>query len=81
MADHGEIIAFLRRELRAIKPKLPRDWPTEAKYRADLHLDSLDLVELVARVEQRFGMLIVDEELSALTSLDATASFIRAKAQ
>jgi acyl carrier protein len=47
-ADPVALMAFLRDELRAIKPALPQEWPAAASYRRELNLDSLDLVELVA---------------------------------
>lgn len=59
-----------------MKPRLPAGWPAAAYYRDDLNLDSLDLVELVARVEQRYGFLIPDEDLQGLVSLDATADYL-----
>lgn len=72
------LLAFLRHELRVIKPALPVALPAEAHYRIDLDLDSLDLVELVARIEQRYGVLIPDADLPQFTSLDATEAYVSA---
>ena len=72
------LLAFLRSELRAIKPALPEALPAEAHYRIELDLDSLDLVELVARIEQRYGVLIPDADLPLFTSLDATVRYVSA---
>lgn len=79
MTDREAHIDFVRNELRSMKPQLPTAWPTAACYRADLNLDSLDLVELVARIEQRYGFLIPDEDLPDLVSLDATADYLMAR--
>jgi acyl carrier protein len=73
------LFAFLRSELRAIKPALPAELPAHAHYRIELDLDSLDLVELVARIEQRYGVLIPDADLPQFTSLDATVGYLSAR--
>ena len=69
-------LAFLREELRLIRPTLPATWADDAKFRSDLGLDSLDLVELVARAEQRFERYIGDEDLPSLVSLAAMADYL-----
>ncbi len=73
------LFVFLRSELRAIKPALPDTLPAGAHYRIELDLDSLDLVELVARIEQRYGVLIPDADLPQFTSLDATVTYLSAR--
>jgi acyl carrier protein len=78
-ADIDELITFLRDELRAIKPALPAELPASANYLGDLNLDSLDLVELVARIEQSYGVMIPDADLPALVSLDATVRYVLAR--
>ncbi len=79
-ADRAAIIAFLRDEMRLIRPALPPTWPDAALLRADLALDSLDLVELVARAEQHCCVFIGDEDLPRLVSLDAMADYLCARA-
>lgn len=79
MVTHDALIAFLRDELRAIKPALPAELPAQASYRHELALDSLDLVELVARIEQRYGVMIPDADLPQFASLDATAGYVLAR--
>lgn len=71
-----EIISQLRVELRRIQPLLPEHWPANALFQGDLGLDSLDLVELVARIEQRHGILIDDTNLPNFVSLDAVADYL-----
>jgi len=71
-----ETMTFLREELRLIRPTLPETWPIDARFRSDLALDSLDLVELVARAEQRFQRYIGDQDLPTLVSLAAMADYL-----
>lgn len=71
-----DVLAFLVHELRTIRPSLPADWPPGARYKADLNLDSLDLVELIARIEQRYGLMVPDADLPQFVSLDATLGYL-----
>jgi len=73
------LLTFLRGELRAIKPALPEVLPADAHYRIELDLDSLDLVELVARIEQRYGVFVPDADLPQFSSLEATVRYISAR--
>lgn len=69
-----------KRELKSIQPdQLPVDWPDDARFREDLGLDSLDLVELVARLEQASGVLVPDADLPQLSSVAATAAYLCAR--
>jgi len=74
--QRDQVIAQLRDELCHIQPRLPQIWPSNSLFQADIGLDSLDLVELVARVEQRYGMLIADTDIPNFISLDAMADYI-----
>jgi acyl carrier protein len=42
-------------------------------------LDSLDLVEMVARLEQATGIFVPDEDFPQLKSISATADYVRAR--
>jgi acyl carrier protein len=73
------LIIQLRDELRAIKPKLPSDMGADDNFRNTWNLDSLELVEFVARLEQQFGIMIPDEDLAQFYSLNAAANYLNAK--
>ena len=75
-ATRDDALMFLRDELRLIRPTLPATWPDDARFKSDLGLDSLDLVELVARAEQRFERYIGDADLPSLVSLAAMADYL-----
>ncbi len=72
-----KILLSLRQELKSIKPKLPDDLPVVSHFKNDWHLDSLELVEFVARIEQNFGILIPDEDLPDFISLEATTRYVQ----
>lgn len=82
-AAHGTeaaLRALIKHELRSIQPaKLPPDWSDDARYREDLDLDSLDLVEMIARLEQVTGVYVPDPDVPTLTSVAATAAYMHAR--
>jgi acyl carrier protein len=77
--DRDAVIETLRAELHRIQPRLPNAWPGDLRFKSGLGLDSLDLVELVARVEQRYGLMIPDNDLPGFVSLDAMADYLCAR--
>jgi acyl carrier protein len=77
--DRDAVIEALRAELHRIQPRLPQHWPGNLRFKSGLGLDSLDLAELVARVEQRYGVMIPDNDLPGFVSLDEMADYLCAK--
>jgi acyl carrier protein len=70
----------IRRHLRSIRrDKLPADWDDDSHFRDDLGLDSLDLVEMVARLEQATGIFVPDEDVAQLKSISATVDYVRVR--
>ncbi|MBP1710796.1 MAG: acyl carrier protein [Deltaproteobacteria bacterium] len=51
----------------------------EASFIDDLGADSLDLVELIMEMEEKFGVEIADEELEKIRTIQDVVDFIRAK--
>lgn len=74
--DDAALLDFLRAELRSIRKALPEEWSETARFKEELGFDSLDLVELVARIEQRYGMAIPDPDLEGFVSLAALRAYI-----
>jgi acyl carrier protein len=52
----------------------------EAKLIEDLGADSLDIVELVVKLEDQFQIEIEDDELDGMTTVGKVLEFIQAKA-
>lgn len=61
--------------LQQIKPELTEPPPPEADWAA-IGLDSLDLAELAARIEQRFRIEIPDEEWRALGNVAQLTAYL-----
>ena len=52
----------------------------EASFQEDLDADSLDLVELIMDLEERFGVKISDEEAQSITTVGEAVDFISERA-
>ncbi|MCC7209907.1 MAG: acyl carrier protein [Anaerolineae bacterium] len=48
----------------------------EARFREDLDADSLDLVELIMKIEEEFGGEISDEEAQKITTVGEAITYI-----
>lgn len=59
----------IRQALAEILQVQPDKLPNHAVLAKDLNIDSLDLVELVIDVENRFGIRIVDEDIDKLITV------------
>lgn len=78
--NRNELQALIKSELRSIQPdKLPADWSEHALLREDLALDSLDLVEMIARLEQATGVFVPDVDVPQLATVHATAEYLLAR--
>jgi len=51
----------------------------ESRFREDLEADSLDLVELIMEVEERFGGEISDEDAQKLTTVGEAVAYVKDK--
>ena len=77
--DDAKFRSNIRRELKAIRRDLRPDFDDDADFQNELGLDSLDLVEMVARLEQVTGIYVPDEDFPTLKSIAATADYVKAR--
>jgi acyl carrier protein len=57
----------------------PEELTPEARFREDLGLDSLDMVELVSALENELGVPVTDEVALSLTSLGEVVAYVDAR--
>jgi acyl carrier protein len=74
--SRSEILDILRAQLRQVKQSLPVELGLDARFRAELGLDSLELIEYVARMEQVFRVQIPDDDWQALSTLALAADYV-----
>jgi acyl carrier protein len=70
-----EVLAAIREELTAIKVPGAAEATPETTW-ADLDVDSLDLVELVKALEDRFDVSISDDSLKGIASVGDAISVV-----
>ena len=75
--NRSEILSDIREELAVAAPDVPRDAATDAHFGLDLEVDSLAVLEFVARLEYRYGIAVPDDAWPTLTSMDAVADFLQ----
>jgi acyl carrier protein len=65
----------------AMVERKPQDIDDKAKLIDELGLDSVQIVELIAGLEDEFGITVEDEELNLelFESVDSIAAFLRKK--
>ena len=80
--DKTEVLEEIREQLEAIKVPGAREATAESTW-TELDVDSLDLVELVKALEDRFDITINDDDLKPIESvgdaIDLTARLVEAK--
>ena len=74
--NRPEIMSDIREELAIAAPDVPPDADSAAHFGLDLQVDSLAVLEFVARLEYRYGIAVPDDAWPALTSMDAVADFL-----
>ncbi len=77
--DRDEALSTLR-EVAVDVLKVEPDQVTEdARFKEDLDADSLDLVEFVMSLEERFDITVPEEELDGVTTVGAALELVIGK--
>ena len=80
MASRDEVFEQVREILVERLDVKEDDVNMGAHLRDDLEADSLDLVELIMDLEERFGVKISDEEAQSITTVGEAVDFISERA-
>lgn len=77
-----EVFAVLREELQAMKKHAAAERMSEhAHFKNDMGLDSLDIVEFVARAELRYRVHVPDEDFPRLDSIGKVIDYVLAHSE
>jgi acyl carrier protein len=77
--DRDEVLAALRDvavEVLSVEPESVTD---DARFKEDLDADSLDLVELVMGLEERFDISVPEEDLEDVATVGQAVDLVAAK--
>ena len=72
----NEVLEEIRDQLEAIKVPNAREATPESTW-SELDVDSLDLVELVKALEDRYGIAIDDDQLKPVASVGDAIALVR----
>ena len=75
-----QVLQLIREHLAAELEIDPGSIHPQTRFKEDLEADSLDLVELVMELEDRYGIRIPDEEAAKILTVGQAADFVAAHA-
>ena len=75
-----EVLELIRAHLSAELEVDAEGIGEQTRFKEDLEADSLDLVELVMELEDRYGVRIPDDEAARILTVGQAAEFVAARA-
>ena len=78
--QRDEVVAAIREVAAEVLSVEPDTVVEEARFNEDLDADSLDLVELVMGLEERFNVTIPEEDLEGVATVGQAVDLVMAKA-
>ena len=75
-----EVLERIREHLATELEVDPERIDEDTRFKEDLEADSLDLVELLVELEDRYGIRIPDEEAARILTVGQAADFVAAHA-
>ncbi|GAB2754445.1 hypothetical protein GCM10027020_03160 [Nocardioides salsibiostraticola] len=73
--NRTEMVAIVREELAVVAPDHREEVSETANFREDLGIDSLAILEFVARLEYRFNVAVPDDAWPQLVSIATTTDY------
>jgi acyl carrier protein len=80
MASRGEVFELVRSHLSEELGMEASGISEESRFKEDLEADSLDLVELVMELEDRYGIRIPDDQAEKIQTVGQAVDFVLAHA-
>ena len=77
--DREVVLELIRTHLGSELEMEPASIHERTRFKEDLEADSLDLVELVMELEDRYGVRIPDEEAAKILTVGQAADFVAAR--
>jgi len=77
--ERDEVLAALREVAVEVLSVEPEQVVEDARFKEDLDADSLDLVELVMGLEERFDIEVPEEDLEDVTTIGQAVDLVLAK--
>ena len=78
--NSDQVLQLIREHLAAELEIEAEHITPETRFKEDLEADSLDLVELVMELEDRYGVRIPDEEAAKILTVGQAADFVADRA-
>jgi acyl carrier protein len=78
-AARDAVLATLRAQLAVVRAATPADLAADVSLKEELQMDSLDLVEFVARVEEHYRVSVPDDDWRRLATLGDIADFLTSR--